>query len=90
MRVLEVILNLVELLMDLGVLKQCLRDEAAASGQSGKMPSPASSKAKDQVPPSPNIDRAELQEQVSPHRLLMDIVLRYKSTYEVPSIINGN
>jgi hypothetical protein len=28
----EVILNLVELLMDMGVLKQCLRDEAATSG----------------------------------------------------------
>ncbi|XP_021940294.1 protein unc-80 homolog isoform X4 [Zootermopsis nevadensis] len=32
LRVCEVILNLVELLMDMGVLKQCLRDEAAASG----------------------------------------------------------
>jgi hypothetical protein len=32
LRVCEVILNLVDLLMDMGVLKQCLRDEAASSG----------------------------------------------------------
>jgi len=32
LRICEVILNLVELLMDMGVLKQCLRDEVAASG----------------------------------------------------------
>ena len=32
LRVCEVILNLVDLLMDMGVLKQCLRDEAAVSG----------------------------------------------------------
>jgi len=32
LRVCEVILNLVDLLMDMGVLKQCLRDEAAISG----------------------------------------------------------
>lgn len=31
LRVIEVILNLVEILMDLGVLKQCLRDEAHTS-----------------------------------------------------------
>jgi hypothetical protein len=32
LRVCEVILNLVDLLMDMGVLKQCLRDEAGVSG----------------------------------------------------------
>jgi hypothetical protein len=32
LRVCEVILNLVELLLDMGILKQCLRDEVSASG----------------------------------------------------------
>lgn len=32
LRVCEVILNLVELLMDMGILKQCLRDEVSSSG----------------------------------------------------------
>jgi hypothetical protein len=32
LRVCEVILNLVELLLDMGILKQCLRDEVSSSG----------------------------------------------------------
>lgn len=36
LRVIEVILNLVEILMDMGVLKQCLRDEAVAQNTSNQ------------------------------------------------------
>ncbi|KAG8225921.1 hypothetical protein J437_LFUL005957 [Ladona fulva] len=40
LRVCEVILNLVELLMDMGVLKQCLREEAAGSKAGGQQEVP--------------------------------------------------
>lgn len=58
--------------MDLGVLKQCLREEALASGKDNKNSGDA--KPKETQTTSPTTEKG--QEQISPHRLLMDIILK--------------
>ncbi|KAG5895326.1 hypothetical protein JTB14_000598 [Gonioctena quinquepunctata] len=79
LRVLEVILNVIELLMDMGVLKQCLRDEAiasTASQQDGSSPDKRGGK----VPRSTtqgSLGEAEKPEKViSSHRLVMNVIVR--------------
>ncbi|XP_065170367.1 protein unc-80 homolog isoform X8 [Atheta coriaria] len=82
LRVLEVILNLVELLMDMGVLKQLIRDEALqtatpmteASPSAKGQPSGASSGVKGNSQ-TPGIDDTKLNG-TSPHRLIMSVIVR--------------
>ncbi|KAJ8947309.1 hypothetical protein NQ318_004561 [Aromia moschata] len=80
LRVLEVILNLVELLLDMGVLKQCLRDEAAASTApmpdttspgkpTGKLPTGG-------APGSLGADAEKSGKPMSAHRLVMNVIVR--------------
>ncbi|GLV31802.1 uncoordinated 80 [Carabus blaptoides fortunei] len=82
MRVLEVVLNLVELLMDVGVLKQCLRDEAVSGQTTAESPDGnKTGKTKEtpaQTPSSPAAEKGtNAQEQASnTHRLIMDIIIR--------------
>ncbi|XP_044757175.1 protein unc-80 homolog [Coccinella septempunctata] len=78
LRVLEVILNLIELLMDMGVLKQFLRDEA--------MNNQTSTEANDRSPRKPNkgtqskaSNCPEPEKSVKPmtsHRLIMNTITR--------------
>nr|CAH7758097.1 unnamed protein product [Callosobruchus chinensis] len=80
LRVLEVILNLVELLLDMNILKQCLRDEALAniftSKQDIKYPG-ASKVSPGSTGDSPHGSDGEQPEKfISPHRLMMNIIVR--------------
>ncbi|XP_071051603.1 protein unc-80 homolog isoform X3 [Onthophagus taurus] len=70
LRVLEVILNLVELLMDLGVLKQFLRDEALSGVNSTNVDPNADKNKTDQ---SENVEKTKV---LTPHRLIMNIIIR--------------
>lgn len=73
------ILNLVELLMDMGVLKQCLRDEAITSftpmpdssspGKGGKLP-PSNTRA------SVGTDPEKTGKPMSSHWLIMNVIVR--------------
>nr|CAI5834356.1 unnamed protein product [Callosobruchus analis] len=80
LRVLEVILNLVELLLDMSILKQCLRDEALAniftSKQDVKYPgtSKVSPGSTGDTPHGSDGGRGE--KLISPHRLMMNIIVR--------------
>ncbi|XP_046393341.1 protein unc-80 homolog [Ischnura elegans] len=86
LRVCEVILNLCELLMDMGVLKQCLREEAAASSGAGgpsemSAPSPGNSGWKDATAASEGETSGTAKEDAkeqsaSPHSLIMNCVVR--------------
>nr|CAD7425389.1 unnamed protein product [Timema monikensis] len=86
LRVCEVILNLVELLMDMGVLKQCLREEAVATGSiKGTMASGQSKVGKSEYYETPVIDleigRERGKEKTTdkfntPHNLTMSCVIR--------------
>ncbi|XP_066993860.2 protein unc-80 homolog [Anabrus simplex] len=75
LRICEVILNLLELLMDMGVLKQCLRDEAAHHNASDK----DGNKSKEHVP-APSVQEASSGKQqekpFTPHNLVMNCVIR--------------
>ncbi|XP_031332358.1 protein unc-80 homolog isoform X3 [Photinus pyralis] len=80
LRVLEVILNLVELLMDLGVLKQCLREEVLAEHTPTSVAdsSPGSKPGK-KSQTNPNLGGPEtdaINKSVSSHYLLMNIIVR--------------
>lgn len=87
MRVLEVVLNLVELLMDVGVLKQCLRDEAVSGQTTADSPNGnKTGKTKEtpaQTPSSPATEKGSTpQDQANnPHRLIMDIIIRLAVKY---------
>lgn len=80
LRVLEVILNLVELLMDMGVLKQFLRNEALNDQRSTPLPdaSPGkptkSSTGGTTLPPAAEVEK--LSKPMSPHKLVMHIIVR--------------
>nr|CAD7443506.1 unnamed protein product [Timema bartmani] len=86
LRVCEVILNLVELLMDMGVLKQCLREESVATGNiKGTMASGQSKVGKSEYYETPVIDleigREKEKEKTTdkfntPHNLIMNCVIR--------------
>lgn len=73
LRVLEVILNLVELLIDIGVLKQCLRDEAAEN-----VAAQSSSPNKSQKVPPIGSELEKSTKPMTSHRLIMNIIIRYK------------
>lgn len=76
LRVLEVILNLLELLMEMGVLKQCLREEVAASTTSAK-DADSPSKSTTKVPshnPSEEVDKSG--KPMNAHRLVMTTIIR--------------
>lgn len=73
LRVLEVILNLVEMLMDMGVLKQCLRDEALGERPVSSAPSEASPSGK----PAKTTTETEKPKPITPHQLIMNIIVRY-------------
>ncbi|VEN40785.1 unnamed protein product, partial [Callosobruchus maculatus] len=80
LRVLEVILNLVELLLDMNILKQCLRDEALAniftSKQDIKYPA-ASKVSPGSTGDTPHgSDGERVEKFISPHRLMMNIIVR--------------
>lgn len=70
--------------MDLGVLKQCLRDEAMSSSEQNLVDDTSSIKTgknKDtpaQTPSSPATEKnMTFQDQIcNPHRLIMDIIFR--------------
>lgn len=75
------ILNIVELLLDLGVLKQCLREEALAEYTPTSIAeSSPSSKPTKKSPSTPvNLSTTEpdsLGKTVTPHRLIMNIIVR--------------
>ncbi|CAH1139308.1 unnamed protein product [Phyllotreta striolata] len=80
LRVLEVILNVIELLMDMGVMKQCLKEEAignSISQQDAGTPDKRSGK----VPASTtkgSIGGSEVEKSkpVSSHRLIMNAIIR--------------
>ncbi|CAH2006084.1 unnamed protein product [Acanthoscelides obtectus] len=80
LRVLEVILNLAELLLDMGVLKQCLRDEVMANISSSKKEAKFSGVTK--VSPGSTADTPyssdaeKTEKKVSPHRMMMNIIVR--------------
>lgn len=84
LRVLEVILNLVELLMDMGVLKQCLRDELSGNSSSTPFQEPSTTSAKSTTK-LPNSETQtslgmELDKTTKPmtsHRLIMNTIIRY-------------
>ncbi|KAK4883609.1 hypothetical protein RN001_006928 [Aquatica leii] len=79
LRVLEVILNLVELLMDLGVLKQCLREEVLAeyTPTSVADSSPGSKPGKKSQTGTPNVTNDEnVTKSISSHHLIMNIIVR--------------
>lgn len=78
LRVLEVILNLVELLMDMGVLKQCLRDEALGEQHADASPGKGSKTVGGGggVPPKTGAETADKPKPVTAHRLIMHIIVR--------------
>lgn len=79
LRVLEVILNLVELLMDMGVLKQFLRDEALSEHPTSAAMSDASpGKGSKNIggAASKIASEADKPKPVTPHRLIMHIIVR--------------
>lgn len=75
LRVLEVILNLVELLMDMGVLKQFLRDEALAEHMTTPVPDVSPGK-KGGATTTTNQDSDKPSKVLSSHRLIMHIIVR--------------
>lgn len=86
LRVLEVILNLVELLLDMGVLKQCLRDEAAATAAAATAAaqdantSPQMHKSSSQKAPTndnntSSVNSCDLKPMTS-HTLIMSTIIR--------------
>lgn len=78
LRVLEVILNLVDLLMDMGVLKQFLRDEALSGSVSTPLGDRGSEKSAktDATPPAPSTEADKGSKPVTPHRMIMNIIVR--------------
>ncbi|XP_069694360.1 protein unc-80 homolog isoform X2 [Periplaneta americana] len=74
LRVCEVILNLVELLMDMGVLKQCLRDEATTSGS--HQGSNKTSRGGEHSSPSNEKETSSHKGHQTPHSLVMSCVIR--------------
>lgn len=82
LRVLEVILNLLELLMEMGVLKQCLRDEALSSStpmQDSQSPAKNASKGSNHGGPE-EADKGG--KPMNAHRLVMHTIVRYVTSYE--------
>ncbi|XP_056632405.1 protein unc-80 homolog isoform X2 [Diorhabda sublineata] len=80
LRVLEVILNIIELLMDMGVLKQCLKEEAVSSTinqhenaspnrRTGKIPQSSTHG-------SLGVGDPEKSKPISSHRLIMNTIVR--------------
>ncbi|KAF5273419.1 hypothetical protein FQA39_LY07436 [Lamprigera yunnana] len=79
LRVLEVILNLVELLIDLGVLKQCLREEVLTdhTPTSMKDSSPGSKSNKKNHNQTPHLDdRDNFSKITTSHHLIMNVIFR--------------
>ncbi|RZC42316.1 unc-80 -like protein, partial [Asbolus verrucosus] len=81
LRVLEVILNLIELLMDVGVLKQCLRNEAmtGSTSTSGQTTSPGKGQKMPASTTSASLG-GELEKSAKPmtsHRLVMNVIIRF-------------
>ncbi|KAF5269335.1 hypothetical protein FQR65_LT02637, partial [Abscondita terminalis] len=78
LRVLEVILNLVELLMDLGVLKQCLREEVLAEHTPTSIAdsSPGSKPGKKNQSVNSTNENDCPSKTVSSHQLIMNIIVR--------------
>lgn len=74
LRVLEVILNLIDLLMDMGVLKQFLRDEALCT--SIPLGDRGSEKSGKTETTQPTTDSDKASKPVTPHRLIMNIIVR--------------
>ncbi|XP_017782231.1 PREDICTED: LOW QUALITY PROTEIN: protein unc-80 homolog, partial [Nicrophorus vespilloides] len=68
LRVLEVILNLIELLMDLGVMKQFLRDEALSEASQDKK---GKSQGEDQAP-----ENEQKENTITTHKLIMNVIVR--------------
>ncbi|KAJ8932970.1 hypothetical protein NQ314_014301 [Rhamnusium bicolor] len=80
LRVLEVILNIVELLLEMGVLKQCLRDEALASSASAP-DSSSPGKPSSKLPTSGTHgslggEADKSGKPMSSHRLVMNTIVR--------------
>ncbi|XP_020299995.1 protein unc-80 homolog isoform X4 [Pseudomyrmex gracilis] len=77
-RVCEVILNLMELLMDMGVMKHCLREEAGSNAGSGTGIDNKSETGKKQDSPTNQDRRHDSIEKGKPtaHNLLMNCVVR--------------
>ncbi|XP_025829365.1 protein unc-80 homolog [Agrilus planipennis] len=74
LRVLEVSLNLVELLLEMGVLKQCLRDEALAEqnySSRDSLPRQCDKKSNEFTS-----DAEKLEKQCTTHKITMNIVVR--------------
>lgn len=71
----EVVLNLVELLMDLGVMKQCLREEAISKQE--KTSASPSTKPNNKDPQTPTSEKSQTNDPNNSHRQLMDIILKY-------------
>ncbi|KAK9704328.1 hypothetical protein QE152_g28369 [Popillia japonica] len=78
LRVLEVILNLVDLLMDMGVLKQFLRDEALSGCPSTPLGDRGSEKSTktENTQPTPTAEADKSTKPVTPHRVIMNIIVR--------------
>lgn len=81
LRVLEVILNLIELLIEIGVLKQCLKYEAMAGNSSTSAPATSPGKtpkmAKSNTYGSLGGDAEKTAKPMTSHRLIMNIIIRY-------------
>ncbi|KAG7191052.1 hypothetical protein KM043_007098 [Ampulex compressa] len=77
LRVCENILNLVELLMDMGVMKHCLREESMGSARGTAVDKSDTGKKKDS-PVSEHEQRQQSVEKTKPttHNLLMNCVIR--------------
>lgn len=81
LRVLEVILNLVELLIEVGVLKQCLKYEAMGGSSSTSAPATSPKKtpkmATSSTYASLGADAENIAKPMTSHRLIMNIIIRY-------------
>ncbi|XP_015837449.1 protein unc-80 homolog isoform X10 [Tribolium castaneum] len=79
LRVLEVILNLIELLMDIGVLKQCLRNEISGSAStSGQTTSPGKTQKMPQSTTFASLG-GEIEKSSKPmtsHRIIMNVIIK--------------
>lgn len=78
LRVLEVILNLLELLMDMGVLKQCLREEVAGSASSTKDTDSLNKPTTKGSSFAPGEEPEKPIKPMNAHRLVMTTIIRYK------------
>lgn len=74
LRVLEVILNLLELLIEMGVLRQCLRQEVESATSAKEADSP--NKPMRKTPSFTTGEDANKAKMMNAHRLVMTTIIR--------------